>query len=355
MAEMNDCPFHAIVWTSARTEILTPAQLAEIKETIYESIPFLRRVVGILGSDEHSDIKDIIKELYEQLSALRILLVLDNLETVVDQHISDLLANLPDSGSRVLITSRITVGAYEAPVHLLPLELHDAVEMLRQLAYKRGILTLTETPTDDLANYFKAMGCNPGYIRWFVDAVQARMRPEDALHREGDVFVEFCMRNVYEWLPAERRQILGSMLVVTGQFNQAELAYYNQMNAEEFEPAMRQLGRTAFILKNTSKDTAFESKYELTDLAMAYLSRYHPVPREQADEFTRRKREMRSAFERLDQTRRTDPYSEQCIDLRARSDAVIATNLLEALQCRYHHRERLLKKMYSGKKAVRKR
>src|SRR5690606_12912493 len=115
---------------------------------------------------------DPTKEVLNYLAEFKILLILDNLETVLDNRIKSFLGRLPQ-GSKVLITSRIGVGAYEYPIKLQPLEETEAVQLLRALISARNVTTLADTNTRKLARYCKRMNYNPGFIKWFVSAVQA--------------------------------------------------------------------------------------------------------------------------------------------------------------------------------------
>src|SRR5690606_4036204 len=109
--------FDAIVWASCKTQLLTATEVRGIENSSSNSVGLLSSVAQTLGGQ---GITDPIPEVIEYLSQFRILLILDNLETVLDDRIRNFLGGLPQN-SKVLVTSRIGLGAYEHPIKLAPM------------------------------------------------------------------------------------------------------------------------------------------------------------------------------------------------------------------------------------------
>jgi len=318
----------AIVWTSSRTQVLTPHQVKRIENAIKDSLGMLESVSQQLSGTK---VEDPVEEVLEYLSEFRILLILDNLETVMDERLTGFLKRLPRP-SKVLITSRIGLGAYDRPIKLEPLEEGESVQYLRALATVRGVPELGKMPTKDLAIFCRRMKNNPGYIKWFVSAVQAGKRPEEVLANRG-VFLDFCMSNVYDYLNRESRTIIDMMIALPGRHSQAELNFLSGFDdIVAFQRAIQQLLTTSMIvMRSQATGSTFETHYEITELARAYLGKHHPVDSEEYKRLTKRKSQLVAAGEHLQSEQSSDPYSIYNIKMRSHSDRIICAYLYQAL------------------------
>jgi len=326
--DASDCPFDSIAWTTSKTTLLTPQEIKNIENAIQSSLAMFQNVSDYLGP---IGMTKPFEEVLTYLSTFKILLILDNLETVLDEQIRQFLGNLPSGGSKVLITSRIGVGAYEVPFKLQPLDEGEAIQLLRALANIRQVEKLGQMPNKQLGEFCKKMKNSPLFIKWFVSAVQTGRRPEEILDKR-DLFLEFCMSNVYDYLSDDSRQVLSSMLCIPSKHSQAELAFLNDMDSMILESAIRQLRTTTmFTISSSVKDSSFASKYELSDLARDYLSKHHPVRFEEERNFKKRRQQLIAAIEQMNAEQVSDPYSFYSIDRRSESDMIVANYLREAL------------------------
>lgn len=326
----SNCPFDAIVWASAKTQQLTPHEIARVKDSIEDALGLFGEVSRFLGATAS---KNPASEVLAYLAEFNILLILDNLETVLNDEIRDFLRELPQ-GSKVLITSRIGVGAFENPFRLETMDESDSIQLLRALARIRQVPTLVQLTNKQLKNYCARMQYNPLFIKWFVQAVQIGARPEQVLGQQ-DLFLEFCMSNVFEYLSAECHTVLASLFCLPGKHSLAELAFLNDMDAWELEHVVRQLRTTSMItLAPTPRGSTFESKYGLSELARDYIAKHHPVQPEVQRKFRKRKQQLVSAMEEMNALGETNPYNFYSIAQRSQSDVIVARYLYDALRCR---------------------
>lgn len=327
--DLPDSPFDAVVWASSKTTQLTHQEIINIQGAIGDSLGMFRHVAHQLGGV--NDSSDHLSEVLDYLKEFKILLVLDNLETVLDERVRTFLGRLP-YGSKVLITSRIGVGAFEYPYKLMEMDDNDAVQLLRALARIRGVESLFTVKQSQLMIYCNRMKNNPGFIKWFVSAVQTGKRPEEVLS-QTDVFLEFCMSNVYRFLSNDARDILTSMLCVPGPQSQAELVFLNDFDALGIQKHLHELLRTNMvIMSSTPVGSSFESTYELSDLSRQYLSKKHPASADLYEQLTRKKRQIVAAAEQFKADQEKDPYSFYSLQMRSKSDLVVAKYLLDALK-----------------------
>lgn len=328
MLDASPTLFDAVVWTTAKTTMLTPKQIVEIEGAICDSLGMLRVATGTLTGTLETE--EPLSELLQYLSTFRILLVLDNLETVLDERLRTFLAQLPP-GSKILITSRIGIGAFEYPLKLEPLSNSEAVQLLRALTKSRGLSRLLTVSNQTVSGYCEQMKNNPGYIKWFVSAVQAGARPEEVL-ADPTLFLDFCMSNVYNFLSEDSRRILQTLQYLSGSRSQAELAFLSDLDSVRLQRGLQQLITTNMVnMLPLAKGTSFQSTYDLSELAREYLGRRHPIPVDIARELKGKRRELTRATGEIVAGYKTNPYSFRTIQVRSPSDHIVAKYLSDAI------------------------
>lgn len=85
--------FDAIVWTSAKSTTLTSHEIGRINNAILTSLGLFEDAAQQLGYP-NSPGGDPIAELLDYLATFRVLLILDNLETVMDKRLRDFLREI---------------------------------------------------------------------------------------------------------------------------------------------------------------------------------------------------------------------------------------------------------------------
>jgi LuxR family transcriptional regulator, glucitol operon activator len=257
-------------------------------------------------------------------------LILDNLETVKDTRIDAFLDRLPQ-GSKILITSRIGLGEFERRLRLDPLEEHDSIRLLQALARTRGLDVLQNAKRDLLGNWCRRMKNNPGFIKWFVSAVQAGQRPEQILDRPA-LFLDFCMSNVYGYLNPDSLVVLTILQVIAQPLSQAELAYLSDFDAQRLQKCLYQLTSTNMVrMGSFGTGSSAETKYSLAELARDYLTKHHPVALNTATRVRRQFREIHEAGFLTDQESKVNPFSYFSIVRRSRGELLISKYLVDAL------------------------
>jgi LuxR family transcriptional regulator, glucitol operon activator len=322
-------PFEAIVWTTCKTSILTSQDIIRIDGAIEDSLGMFKDIVHHLVGPS-TDTADPIDEILAYLNEFKIFLVIDNLETVLDQRIRDFVSRLPH-GSKILITSRIGLGAYEYPLKVSSMSEGDAVHLLRALAKVRGVQRLVKMPNADLVRYCKRMQFNPGWIKWFVAAAQAGKRPEEILANPQQ-FLDYCMSNVFEYLSDDSKRLLTVMGAVSGAQSQADLAYLVNLEPPVVQKSVQELLSTNMVnMVSVASGNTFQSLYQLSDMAAAYLRLNHPADTKLIQELNHRKQLLLLAAEEIGGLQRLDPYNVNNIKMRTKGDIVPAKLLRDAL------------------------
>ncbi|MFD4184178.1 hypothetical protein, partial [Rhodococcus sp. NPDC058514] len=307
IVEQSDCPFEAVVWVSAKNAQLTSTEIVRIESAVEDSLGLFASATAELGGSGSSE--NAIDELIGVLESFPTLLVLDNVETVLDESFPRFLREIP-TGSKVLITSRIGVKT-ENPFKLSGLSEDDAANLMRILARSRGFdLSAIATP-GDLTVWAKRMNCHPAYIKWFISGLQAGQMPEKLLNDNGLV-LDFCMSNVFDYLSATAKAALSAMLVVPGSHTMAELAFLTELDSATIQQVVLDLTTTNFVTQVRSG--ASGTALEVSDFARSYLRRTLSVDPIERRAITDKQKQLYVLGGGLQAAHALDPYATDTID-----------------------------------------
>ncbi len=320
-------PFDAIVWSSSKTHQLTPQEIVRIDNAISDSLGLLSNAATQIAGTTDNPIPDLL----DFMSQFKILLILDNLETVLDQRIRDFLKKLP-SGSKVLLTSRLGLGYLDYPEKVDPFDPLESVAYLRAVAASRGASQLVKTNNAKLGEFCVRMNHNPLHIKWFVSAVCAGKRPEEVLAKP-DLLLDFCMSNVYTYLSPESQRLIRAMLSAQSYHSFAELAFLTDIPAIVLRESIHQIMSTSMVgMISKPRGSSFESRFGLAELARKYLQKHHPLAPEEHKKYIKKRQDLNFSRQELDAERKSDVYSALSIAQSSNSDVIVARYLIEALK-----------------------
>jgi LuxR family glucitol operon transcriptional activator len=317
--------FDAVVWTSSKTTRLTVLDIQNIDGAIRSSVGIFQDI-----SESLIDVTAPIDEILDYLNSFKILLILDNLETILDERVRAFLARIT-SESKVLITSRVGLGELEYRFPLRAMKDEEAVSLLRATAQVRRVPELTRTNNTALKTYCRKMKNNPLFIKWFVSCVQSGRRPEEALINSA-ILLDYCLSNVVDYLSDDARFLAKAMVGVPSPHAQPVLAYLTEFDGDRLQLALQQLITTNIAILGTQPTAGgYESLYDLGDLPRLYLLKSHPPLPAEIAKFGARRSELARAHEQIKAQAVASPYSPNTVAIRTRDDVVVAKYLTEAL------------------------
>ncbi|MBK0013739.1 NB-ARC domain-containing protein [Stenotrophomonas sp. S41] len=327
LLEDKSRPFDAIVWVSSKTTQIAATEIRDIHGAITSSIGVLGEVSSYLGAaNSPSPLEDVI----EYLKTFKIALFIDNLETILDDTIRQFVSALPN-GSKLIITSRIGLGAYEYPIKLPGIEEKYGAQLLRMLGRIRNCPSISKQDDQTLRRFATRMHLNPGYIKWFVSAVQAGATPEAAL-QNSSLFLEFCMSNVYNFLSQDARDVTSTMQCAPGYKDIAELSYLTGFNALRIQKSLQVLLSTNMLAEQSkSAGGSIKTTYQLSELARAYLNKYHRPSNSFKQRVNTNRNKLTAVLEGGSNSAAANKYSQSTIKVRLKSDRVVAKMLRDAL------------------------
>lgn len=328
LLEDPEQPFDAIVWVTAKATILTNNEIQRISGAIETSLGLFAHAAGELGGSQARN--DPVSEVLAYMETFRVLLILDNLETVLDTRLRDFLLDLP-MGSKVLVTSRIGLGI-ENPVQLEPLTMDESIHLLRTLARVRNVTQLSNLPKQVIEHLAKSMDGHPAFVRWFVAGVQSGRRPEELLSN-NELLLDFCMSNVYEFLSSDARSVVQAMQALPGMRNQAELAFLNDFSAARIQGSLLELLTTNFVqMSSQASAQSLDTVYQLSDFGRQYLEKHHRVEQSAREDLIEKSNELRELGSQLTAASASSPFAAETVNVRSAGDVHVARLLRLALR-----------------------
>ena len=330
LLDAQDSPFDAIVWATAKSTVLTDREISTIGGAIQDSLGLFEAAAKELAGNAPSvSTVDPAEELLEYLEQFRILLILDNLETVTDQRLRSFLLDLP-VGSKVLLTSRIGLGI-ENPVKLEPLTNEESKRLLRTLAGVRGVEVFKAMADDAITRLVGKLRGHPLYIKWLVSGVQAGRQPAELVN-DNSLLLDFCMSNVWDKLPQHARVVLQTMQIARGPRNLGELAFLTKMSAEKIQSAVLSLMTTNFVTMRHAAEGDLEGAFESGEFAGQYLARHQPPSAGLRSQVTARLHDLEDIGRDYMAQSRSNPFDPFIIDVRGRADVPTARLLHAAVR-----------------------
>jgi cold shock CspA family protein/tetratricopeptide (TPR) repeat protein len=328
--ELLDDPntqFDAIVWTTAKTTKLTVSEIQFIEGAISSSIGIIESAATLLGRQNESS---AIDDLLLHLTNNKILLVIDNLETVVDQNIRSLVRRVP-SGSRILLTTRIGLGAFDFPIPLAPLEKKDSNFYFRRTARVWGLPTLAAESGSIVDGYCDRLQHNPLFIKWFIQSVRAGKRPT-TLASDPTTLLQFCLQNVFNTLPAEAKKIGTVLANLSGPQSVASLAYYCDVDSIGIQSGLTHLITSNLVIAERGRSSEDEDRYMISPLARMYIHKFIVLaPNEQRALITKQNA-LRSAQEEFSARAGADNFDINFVYVRDKDDYIVAKMLTRAIE-----------------------
>lgn len=329
--------FDAVVWVSLKTQTVTFGNIEEINNSITDTIGLLNYIADDFGADRSSKSQEIIDSIATCLAERRILLAIDNVETIAgeDELLTNFIKQVPMSDSRVLLTSRINLQD-TSTLKLDPLPRRTSIRLMRSYAKALSLNYITQEDENSLSEKCRLLFDNPLLIKWFLAGVARGIEVnQDAfLNREGQLLSEalgFCCRNLFEKLTQNEKIIAGTLVAIGTPLTLVEMKYLCQpsLNHEDVNRAVISLNCSCLLIcSNTDSNV---TAFSLSESAATYFRTQLQLDTEFQD-VRSKLRELRNSVE-MDQVKRERNRFDVNIIETNTSDQVFAAKYLhEALR-----------------------
>lgn len=332
--------FDAIIWVSLKTKMLTALGIEEIKDSIASTLGLMQNIATALGSPslQVESVDALLQEVKDYMSHLKILLAIDNLETISPALIRPLLSEVP-IGSKVVITSRVGLGELELRYGLDPLDIKTAVRLARRYGQTLNLRLISELRDDTLTRYCNWLHRSPLLIKWFVSSVAAGADPTKLLEKGGSSFesvVRFCFENLFERLSDSEKELLHILASARRPLTQAELHFLTRnKRPDQVEWALNTLHHSS-ILKRTVEATGNRTEdpsvaYYISEFASEYIDRFAPPRSEVFKAVQDSLKELRQMSEATALKRAAHKYDIFAPKAETRDQLICATYLRKGL------------------------
>lgn len=324
----DEAGLDAIVWTTAKATKLTLTEIQVIEGAISSSLGIIENASALLGRQNETSAMD---DLLTHLRNNKILLVIDNLETVIDQNIRSLVRQVPQ-GSRILFTTRIGLGAFEFPIPLSPLTGKEAAFYFRRTARVWGVNDLASSTPHVVDGYCAKLQYNPLFIKWFIQSVRAGKRPT-VLTSDPTVLLQFCLQNVFNSLSADARTVASTLASVNGSQVVASLAFFTDLDSLAIQSALTVLLTANLISVERGGSSEDEDRYLLSALARMYIQKFIRPAVEEQRKLISKQNALRSAQEEFSSRTGADIFDMKNVYVRDKDDFIVAKILTRAIEC----------------------
>jgi hypothetical protein len=213
--------FRIIYSGSAKQTLLGPGGTQQTDPVFIDLPTFLNDLAGWLGlNPPRLSVKEIEIACLAELGRLKkVLLFVDNLETVTDRELLSFLDNALPPNCWIVATARAhKIRNFVYPKELREMEPDDAARLLRHELKRQGLDELASTAIAELREKAKMLFSHPLAIRWFAWAC----RKDSSIWSKGigDVDIRelevFCVAHTLGSLGEQPQQILGAILAIEG-------------------------------------------------------------------------------------------------------------------------------------------
>ena len=341
LLEKQELPFDAIVWVSAKNEKLTLTGIEQIEPTLRNYDSLLDNILETFGwYDEidgtiegKEDCVNVILEAGEK----GLLLVVDNLETIVDDRVIEFIKNIPRH-SKALVTSRLGLGEIERRYQLKALDEKDSVMMFRTIAKEKGIDSLVKQSDELLLSYTDNMARYPLAIKWVVGQVALGRNIDTVIDKlmssTGDV-AKFCFDHIFnKLLNDEAKMVLYALAASERPLTQGVLVHLTGQDPETLDTALKDLTIASLVMPSQTKTISdtIETRYELLQLTSNYLQLKLKTQHKVHSIIRSRIETVQNLIEEIDKAGKQYRYSLADMGARTDEEKIAATWAITAYQ-----------------------
>ncbi|MCT3801585.1 hypothetical protein HZP90_07695 [Elizabethkingia anophelis] len=325
IVDMNEkCPFELIIWTSAKTTMLTSKGIEEIYTTITDYTGLISEINNSIGGENK------LGEILEYLKFFKTLLIIDNLETIQSQEVRDFIREA-QTRCNILITSRIGLGELEYPRKLNGLSESESARLIREIAKIRNSETLLRLPQATLVDISSKLYFNPLAIKWFVSAVETGIPPHEVINNKEDL-LDFCLTNVYEKLSDGAISILKTIRAARKKVNNAEIIYLSNYTPLETRKYLIELFKTTLISRQIEDGNNYEEViYYISDFAKDFLSKKYPIEESYIKTNIKKSKELNIGIRQINKVQKYNEFALNALVYDNQNQMISAKFLQEAL------------------------
>lgn len=271
-------PFDAIIWLSAKENKLTALGIEDIEPTLRSYEELLDTIIEVLGFDSEKPIdiekkESLVKSIIDLSNKL--LVVIDNLETITDERIINFIIEAPLK-VKFLITSRKGIGQIEIRHELKQLKEKEAIYLFRQLAKDKQLTSLLPLKDETIKKYVEKVSYYPLAIKWVIGQIARGKdinRIIDSIRDTESDISRFCFEQIFNSLPEDSKNILFAICCFDEDPTSSLLQYVVGQTDEIFDKSVEELILVSLIIPEQfqNEKNSISRKFSMLSLTKGYV------------------------------------------------------------------------------------
>ena len=324
--------FDGIIWTSAKENKLSAVGIEDIEPTIKNYEELLDTIINTMGygldnltvEQKAIDVNEIF-EIHK-----KILIIIDNLETITDNDIIDFILDA-HKNIKIIITSRRGLGQVERRYELNQLKESEAVALFRQISREKNLFSLSRLDDKTIKGYVNKIACYPLAIKWIIGNVaigkDINLIIDSAINKQSDI-AKFCFEQIYNSLKENSKILLCILSMFDAPVQAGILIYVLNQNQSDFEDCLKDLVLVSLVIQSQEKgsDGNIITKYNLLSLTRGFVREQLDNNRQLKLEIQERIRLVEDTVEQAEKAKKI--YKHSLSDFGASTDAEKVAALL---------------------------
>lgn len=275
----NMIEFDSVIWVSAKENKLTYLGVEDLEPTLKNYDELLDTILEVMGFDSgiYSDIDDKEEDIRNLLDCCnRVLLVIDNLETITDERIINFILDAHRNTS-ILITSRKGLGQVERRYDLKELNEKEAIRLFRIISKEKKLDALRVLEDGVIRKYVNKVYCYPLAIKWVLGQVAIGKDINeiiDSIKDSTSDISKFCFDQIYNELTEDAKLILCTLSLFEDSVIKGVVKYITNLDAIAFEDSISDLVLVSLIIpeqKLNLENKEINTVYSLLPLTRGYV------------------------------------------------------------------------------------
>lgn len=348
---LGNNPYKNMIWFSAKENKLTATDgIININSQISDYFSLLKDIMILVDPDflqsyvDSENANDVFCEtIYEYFTNNRTLLVIDNLETIVEQDIIKFIKDVPRP-SQVLITSRRGLGEIERRYSLPDFSKKDAVSLFRIVANEKNRKDLSKLKDRRIEELVEKVKFYPLLVKWSIGKVCLGSDIQTAFNEiySGDSDIsEFVFNDIYEMLSEGAKKCLFSMIILGDKpVSRHLLQHLTSFDEDKLEAALKELILSSFIFNEVIEESdVVISNYSMLTLTRGFIRNKLDINNEIKNELQTKHYELSFQIEQTEKSKLAFYDSLSAFGIKTEEDK-IAFNYVKTAK-NYQHSENL--------------
>ncbi len=260
-------PFDGVVWTSARDQADFDLHLDQVLDTIVHVLdyPYLTQLQP----------EEKVKAVDKLLRGQRILVIVDNFETITDMALVKFLEQVPEP-SLALITSRYKQLRRVWDIPLYGLRNRETLTLIRRHSHRIGLKVVAGADDDTLRRLAAATGNNPKAVELALGLIKQKGLPFNTLVDElyqasamvEEVF-DYIFAEAWRLMDPTTQQVMLAMPLFVTTAGRDALSKVSGVADFDFHKAIEQLVGMSLLEASEALDLS-QQRYQMHPLTQAF-------------------------------------------------------------------------------------